>query len=152
MSRKPKHGQSNSKIYNIWANMLHRCNNPNNKRYKDYGGRNIKVCKRWQGKYGFENFYEDIGKYKTKGMTLDRKDNNDGYYPENCRWVTRQTQSRNMRGKGYRWGKKTKKWEARITVNYKQIHLGCFDTEEEARKAYLKAKRKHHGIKHSEVL
>lgn len=67
--------------------MIDRCTNPKAKNYKDYGGRGIKVCKRWQGKNGFINFLEDMGKKPSKELQLDREKNNKGYSPSNCRWI-----------------------------------------------------------------
>lgn len=89
-----KHGHSDTEIYRSWHDMIRRCNNPNCKQYKDYGGRGIQVCKRWMK---FENFLEDMINSWEPGLTLERTDNKRGYYPDNCEWVTRQEQQRNTR-------------------------------------------------------
>lgn len=73
--------------------MLRRCTNPDHPRYADWGGRGITVCERWRK---FENFLEDMGE-KPPGMTLDRRDNDGPYDPENCHWVKPAVQSRNKR-------------------------------------------------------
>jgi hypothetical protein len=88
--------------------MVQRCTNPNNKYYKNYGGRGIRVCDRWlmgeNGKGGFECFFTYvlalIGE-PPPGMTLDRYPDNDGNYePGNVRWATRAEQRANSRRRG----------------------------------------------------
>jgi hypothetical protein len=80
-------------MYRMWKHMRSRCNNPNNSRYADYGGRGIKVCERWSM---FNNFIKDMGP-KPEGKSLDRVDNSKGYSPENCRWSTIKEQANNKR-------------------------------------------------------
>ncbi len=78
--------------------MIQRCTNPNSDAYPDYGGRGVKVCDRWRGPSGFQNFYADMGPRPSKKHEVDRFPNNDGNYePSNCRWTTRKPQMRNMR-------------------------------------------------------
>lgn len=93
------HGHSSrgemSKEYMIWASMKQRCNNKNNSGYSNYGGRGIKVCKRWET--SFSNFISDMGKKPTTNHSIERVDNNKGYSPDNCVWATRKQQSRNKR-------------------------------------------------------
>jgi hypothetical protein len=76
--------------------MRSRCRNPKDTSYKDYGGRGITVCKRWQGPQGFQNFLADLGE-RPRNKTLDRKDVNGNYEPGNCRWATSKEQGNNTR-------------------------------------------------------
>lgn len=89
------HGLTKTKTYRTWYSMKQRCFNINDTRYSDYGGRGITVCDRW--KESFENFLEDMGKCPSRQHSIDRIDNDKGYYPENCRWATLKEQSRNKR-------------------------------------------------------
>lgn len=76
-----------------WSGMRTRCNNPKAARYASYGGRGIKVCARWDK---FENFFDDMGP-RPPNMTLDRKNNDGDYEPDNCRWATAVMQMANQR-------------------------------------------------------
>lgn len=89
------HGMTGHRLYNIWAGMIERCTNKNHNRYKDYGGRGIKVCKWWLNNVIFFNWALKNG-YK-EDLTLERNDVNGNYSPFNCSWKTRKEQSRNTR-------------------------------------------------------
>jgi len=124
--------------------MLDRVNNPNNKRYKDYGMRGIDICKAWaEDVWSFIHWAEANG-YE-KGLSIDRRDNGKGYHPNNCRWENNETQAQNRQvlsvtnTSGYRgvsWNKARKKWTAEIRYNHKRKHLGRFDDKDSAANAY----------------
>ena len=98
------------RIYHIYTAMKQRCYNPNAKHYADYGGRGITVCDEWKNnpdtfiEWSFANGYGE-------SLTIDRINNNEGYSPDNCRWVTLDTQAKNKRNCVY------------ITVDGKTVSL-----------------------------
>jgi hypothetical protein len=115
--------------------MLARCSNPENEQWADYGGRGIAVCERWRS---FGNFLADMGVRPDSKLTLERRDNDGDYEPDNCYWADRVTQLRNRRK--WTWGRRL--------------------TEAETHEAYvlycsgwtLKQLRDHYGIRTSRTL
>jgi hypothetical protein len=88
-----KHGRYGKGEYVSWIAMIKRCSYPTNGNWKNYGGRGIKVCKRW---LKFNKFFEDMGP-RPKGTSIDRINNNGNYTKSNCRWSTAKEQSNNKR-------------------------------------------------------
>lgn len=121
--------------YYTYHAMLSRCTNPSNKNYKNYLGRGIKVCERWQGVNGFKHFLEDLGKRPSKGYSLDRINNDRGYSPDNCRWATWIEQEGNRRTSNENVGvarhSQNGGWLAYISIGGKR-KIKCFRTKKEA--------------------
>ena len=93
------HGGSKTRLYKAWNSMIARCETTSQTSFKDYGGRGIRVCDEWHDfevfrEWAVSNGYED-------GLSLDRKNNNGNYEPQNCRWITKKEQANNRRSSRY---------------------------------------------------
>ncbi len=124
------HGDSNSRLYRIWCHMLGRCRNRLDQDYHHYGARGIAVCKEWHSYTNFRDWA--LGHGYQSDLTIDRRDNDRGYSPANCRWVTQSEQCLNRRSFGNTSGymgvyPNWKRWAAKVKVHGKQIHLGTYD-------------------------
>lgn len=95
LKARTKHGGRHTTEYNAWCGMRQRCTNPRTVRWKDYGGRGIKVCAEWM--HDFAAFLRDVGHRPSSDHTLDRINNDGNYEPGNVRWATRSEQSINRR-------------------------------------------------------
>jgi hypothetical protein len=116
--------------------MINRCHYPTHgASYKNYGGRGIRVCKRW---FNYLNFLADMGE-QPPGKTLDRIDNNKGYSPDNCRWATPKEQQRNQRN--------TRK----VTIEGKE-YLAIELAELAGKKTDTIVKRANQGLTYKEVI
>ena len=113
------HDSSFTREYRSYTALKSRCLNPDNDKYSYYGGRDIKVCRRW--KKDFLNFYKDMGD-RPRGTSIDRIDNNKGYSKANCRWTTPKVQARNRRNnKVIEYRKQTyclAEWAEKLEINY----------------------------------
>jgi len=144
--RIPIHGGCKTKLYMIYNSMKQRCYNTKNKAFKHYGGRGITICDEWRKDFlTFKKWAENSDYMKT--LSIDRRDNDKGYSPENCRWEIRDVQARNTQKlrcdntsnyRGVTLNKRTGRWEVRISVSCKRIQIGTFNTAREGALAYDK--------------
>lgn len=125
----------------IYTNMKARCYNPNDKRYKDYGGRGITICPEWfntekfdgRTSKGFIEFKKwALAHGYQYGLSIDRIDNNKGYSPENCRWITNKEQCNNRRSNHLITYKgKTqnlKQWCDELNYKYTTIYMRIYNS------------------------
>jgi hypothetical protein len=90
------HGQKRTRLYNIWSNMIGRCENTKDAAFQNYGGRGISICPGWR--MSFETFRDwALSNGYEPHLTIDRRDNDGNYEPGNCRWITYAEQNRNYR-------------------------------------------------------
>lgn len=115
-------GLSTKPIYKVWLEMLGRCNNPNHRDFANYGGRGVSVCKRW---FSLKLFFADMG-HPPRGLTLERRDVNGDYVPDNCRWATWSEQQCNRRNNHFvEWNGKRltiSQWASRTGINQGTLH------------------------------
>lgn len=149
-----KHGHAVGGVttaeYRAWHSMISRCCNPNAENFQNYGGRGIIVCNRWLE--SFNNFYADMGDRPSPSHSLDRIDNNKGYYKDNCRWATCGVQQLNKRISsnntsgitGVCYAKDVSKFFAYIGVNKKIIRLGYFESFDAAVSSRKEAEEIYH--------
>jgi len=89
-----RHGMANSPFWLSWERMKGRCLNPDDRAFKNYGGRGIKVCERWMT---FENFRDDMLPTYFERATIERLNVDGDYEPTNCKWIPRSEQNDNKR-------------------------------------------------------
>lgn len=119
------------RLYVVWMNMHNRCKNVKHPRYYRYGGRQITICEQWGNVASFRAWAEVNG--YAHGLTLDRIDNNKGYSPENCRFVTyaENNLNRDSVKRGY-LSKDGNQYRVRTSVGGKSTNLGRFNNKDDA--------------------
>lgn len=120
-----KHGGYKTKLYFIWHNMKDRCFNKNHQAYENYGGRGISICPEWTDKEnGFINFRDwSLNNGYVEGLSIDRKESNQGYNPNNCQWITLKENGRKQRTNKLFLGKANEIRELYKTANYTQQQI-----------------------------
>ena len=135
----------NETLYNVWIGMKQRCNNQNNSHYYRYGARGIRLCDEWNNNY--ESFYEwAVNNGYEYGKQIDRKDNDKGYYPENCRFVT-QTENANNKSTTIRCSingeeRPLKELCKEYNINYYTVYSRIFRLKWDIEKALTTPPRK----------
>lgn len=146
------HGETKTRLYHTWIGIKARCFDQKSDAFHNYGGRGITMCDEWKNSFvsfkswAIENGYSD-------NLTIDRKDVNGNYCPDNCRWVSmsiqefnKRTLARNTSGRtGVSFNKKQRKWIAYIHANKQFHYLGSFLRIEDAINARETAEKMYYG-------
>lgn len=121
------HGETGTRLHNIWKEIVRRCYDENSKSYKDYGGRGIKIYQGW--KYSFRRFHAwALANGYRDDLTIERIDNNGNYEPTNCTWIPKAQQYRNQqktrRITAWKETKSLPEWveDPRCSVSYHTLH------------------------------
>lgn len=153
------HGESATSLYKNYHAILQRCYNIESDNYENYGGRGIKVCERWlDTEKGYINFKEDMGSKPSKNFSIERKDVNGDYCPENCVWESSSVQGFNRRklklntsGRtGVYWYKKRERYVVKIMKDGKEHWFGQYKEFEAACDAAEKGEIKLFGFSRTE--
>lgn len=112
-----KHLSSNSRLYHIWRGMRVRCQDDEHVHYDRYGARGITVCEEWNRDFSIFQKWALSSGYRD-GLFLDRINNDDGYYPANCRWASITEQQRNRSSNVLIRGKTIVEWSEEAVVPY----------------------------------
>lgn len=143
------HRESKTRLYVIWIGIHSRCEKSNDTGYAHYGERGIAVCEEWARYEPFRDWALNSG--YNDNLTIDRIDVNGNYEPSNCRWATMTVQNRNQgmhstNTSGVKGVSRIgNRWRAYITVEDKYIHIGRYDTIEQAAEARRQAEIKYWG-------
>ena len=148
------HGKSKTRLYRVWADIIKRCYNPKNKYYHIYGGKGISVWDRWRKDFvSFHDYVRDTMGFKDN-LSIDRIDPANNYCPGNIRWANSTQQNTNKvkrnricssKYKGVSWCSRNSKWVAAAASPGRKKHLGYFDSETDAAKAYNVAAKDYFG-------
>lgn len=119
-----KHGHSRTRLYHTWQHIVQRCENKNDKDYSNYGGRGVSVYDKWHDFEEFRNWSLNNG--YNDNLSIDRKDVNADYSPENCRWTDSIVQQNNKRNNHLvTYGNVTHtiaEWSRIFNINYQTLH------------------------------
>lgn len=137
------HGMRHSPEYQSWRHMKHRCNNPANPHYQNWGGRGITVFPEWVN--SFSAFYAYVGPKPGPDYSIDRIDNNGNYEPGNVKWSTPLEQANNTRPRSNKHGypgvsKSGTRYSSAIRIKGRSFDLGRFETAHDAHLEYSIAK------------